>query len=197
MKVTHDKQTHELVISGVSQLHLDIIRERLKARFGVEVNTKEPKIPYRETINGDGAGDHKHKKQTGGRGQFAEVHLRIYPLPRDIKTQEQCEKEFANKSRFEKMRSVPLRSGVQLRIYRPHCRRVDSEQLHPGGGKGLQGNAGTRRTRRLPRSGHGGGGSLRQVSRRGLFRSGVQRPRAARLQESIPIRAAVACWNQS
>jgi elongation factor G len=105
VKVTHDQQTHELVISGVSQLHLDIIRERLKARFGVEVNTKEPKIPYRETITGDGAGDHKHKKQTGGRGQFAEVHLRIYPLSREIKTQQECEEQFANKSRFEKMRS--------------------------------------------------------------------------------------------
>lgn len=105
VKVTHDTQTHELVISGVSQLHLDIIRERLKARFGVDVNTKEPKIPYRETINGDAAADHKHKKQTGGRGQFAEVHIRIYPLSREIKSQEQCEKEFANKSKFEKMRS--------------------------------------------------------------------------------------------
>jgi elongation factor G len=105
VKVTHDAQTHELVISGVSQLHLDIIRERLKARFGVEVNTKEPKIPYRETIYGEGAGDHKHKKQTGGRGQFAEVHLRIYPLSREIKSQQECEEQFANKSRFEKMRS--------------------------------------------------------------------------------------------
>jgi elongation factor G len=105
VKVTHDAQTHELVISGVSQLHLDIIRERLKARFGVDVTTKEPKIPYRETINGEAAGEHKHKKQTGGRGQFAEVHLRIYPLSREIKSQEQCEKEFANKSKFEKLRS--------------------------------------------------------------------------------------------
>jgi elongation factor G len=105
VKVTHDPQTHELVISGVSQLHLEVIKDRLKARFGVEVNTKEPKIPYRETINSDGAGDHKHKKQTGGRGQFAEVHLRIYPLSREITSQEQCEKEFANKSKFEKMRS--------------------------------------------------------------------------------------------
>ncbi len=105
VKVTHDPQTHELVISGVSQLHLDVIRDRLRARFGVEVNTKEPKIPYRETIQGDGAGDHKHKKQTGGRGQFAEVHLRIYPLSREIKTQQQCEEQFANKSRFEKLRS--------------------------------------------------------------------------------------------
>lgn len=106
VKVTHDAQTHELVITGVSQLHLDIIRERLKARFGVEVNTKEPKIPYRETISGEAAGEHKHKKQTGGRGQFAEVHLRIYPLSRDIKDQAQCEEQFANKSRFEKLRSV-------------------------------------------------------------------------------------------
>jgi len=106
VKVTHDVQTHELVISGVSQLHLEIIRERLKARFGVEVNTKEPKIPYRETIVAEGSGDHKHKKQTGGRGQFAEVHLRIYPLAREITTQKQCEEQFANKSRFEKMRSV-------------------------------------------------------------------------------------------
>ncbi|MCI0702997.1 MAG: elongation factor G, partial [Planctomycetia bacterium] len=105
VKVTHDTQTHELVISGVSQLHLDVIRDRLKARFGVEVNTKEPKIPYRETIVADGAGDHKHKKQTGGRGQFAEVHLRIYPLSREIKDQAQCESEFANKSKFEKLRS--------------------------------------------------------------------------------------------
>src|SRR5262249_3189438 len=56
VKVNHDPQTHELVISGVSQLHLEIIRERLKDRFGVEVVTKEPKIPYRETIIGDGAG---------------------------------------------------------------------------------------------------------------------------------------------
>ncbi len=105
VKITHDTQTHELVISGVSQLHLDVIRDRLKARFGVEVTTKEPKIPYRETISAEGAGDYRHKKQTGGRGQFAEVHLRIYPLSRDIRTQQQCEAEFANKSRFEKMRS--------------------------------------------------------------------------------------------
>lgn len=106
MRVTHDSQTHETVIAGVSQLHLDVIQERLKHRFDVEVVTKEPKIPYRETIHNPGSGDHKHKKQTGGRGQFAEVHLRVYPLSRDITTQEQLEEQFANKSRFEKMRGV-------------------------------------------------------------------------------------------
>ncbi|MCS7270134.1 MAG: elongation factor G, partial [Gemmataceae bacterium] len=105
LKVAHDPQTNELVVSGISQLHLDVIRERLKARFGLEINTKEPKIPYRETVTAEGQGDYRHKKQTGGRGQFAEVHLRIYPLPRDIKDQAQCEAVFANKSRFEKMRA--------------------------------------------------------------------------------------------
>jgi elongation factor G len=104
-KVTHDPQTHELVINGVSQLHLDVIQHRLKKRFDLEVVTKEPKIPYRETIQGDGEADYRHKKQSGGRGQFGEVHMRVYPLPREIKTQQQCEEEFANKSRFEKMRS--------------------------------------------------------------------------------------------
>lgn len=105
MRVVHDNQTHELVISGVSQLHLDVIRERLKGRFGVEVISKEPKIPYRETIQGEAAADYRHKKQTGGRGQFAEVHLRLYPLSREITNEAQCGEQFANKCKFEKLRN--------------------------------------------------------------------------------------------
>jgi elongation factor G len=105
-KITHDPQTHELVINGVSQLHLEVIQSRLKKRYDLEVTTKEPKIPYRETIMSEGASDYRHKKQTGGRGQFGEVHMRIYPLPREIKTQQDVEEKFANRSKFEKMRSV-------------------------------------------------------------------------------------------
>lgn len=105
-KVSHDPQTHELVINGVSQLHLEVIQHRLKKRFDLEVVTKEPKIPYRETIMSDGEADYRHKKQSGGRGQFGEVHMRIYPLARSIKSQQECEEQFANKSKFEKMRSV-------------------------------------------------------------------------------------------
>lgn len=103
-KVTRDAQTHEMVITGMSQLHLDVMRERLKRRFGLEVITREPKVPYRETITAPGEGTHRHKKQTGGRGQFGEVHMRAYPLPREITNKEQFLAEFANKSRFEKLR---------------------------------------------------------------------------------------------
>ena len=105
-RISHDPQTKELVISGVSQLHLDVVQNRLKRRFDLEVVTKEPKIPYRETITTTAAADHRHKKQTGGRGQFGEVHLRVYPLSREISTQQELEEQFANKSRFEKMRAV-------------------------------------------------------------------------------------------
>jgi elongation factor G len=104
--VTRDNQTKEMVITGMSQLHLDVIQHRLKRRFDLEVITKEPKIPYRETITTPSEAMHRHKKQTGGRGQFGEVHLRVFPLPREIKSEEQLLEEFANKSKFEKMRSA-------------------------------------------------------------------------------------------
>jgi elongation factor G len=105
-KVTRDTQTKEMVITGMSQLHLEVVEHRLKRRFNLEIITHEPKIPYRETVTADSEASHRHKKQSGGRGQFGEVHLRVYPLPREIKTQEQLLEQFANKSKFEKMRSA-------------------------------------------------------------------------------------------
>lgn len=104
-KITRDAQTKELVITGMSQLHLDIVQKRLKSRFELEIITHEPKIPYRETITVEGAADHRHKKQSGGRGQFGEVHLRVYPLKDlGITTEAECAEKFANKSKFEKLR---------------------------------------------------------------------------------------------
>lgn len=103
-RVTRDVQTKELVITGMSQLHLDVIQNRLRRRYGLEITTKEPKIPYRETITATAEASYRHKKQTGGRGQFAEVHLRLYPLSREIRTAEQCFSEFATKERFERLR---------------------------------------------------------------------------------------------
>jgi len=105
-QITRDSQTHEMVITGMSQLHLDVVQHRLKRRFDLEVVTHEPKIPYRETIQAKGEADYRHKKQSGGRGQFGEVHLRVYPLDREIRTEEQLVEKFANKQHFEKLRTV-------------------------------------------------------------------------------------------
>jgi len=86
--VTRDAQTKELVMTGMSELHLKVIQSRMKSRDKLEVETREPKIPYRETISSDSDASYRHKKQTGGRGQFAEVHLRLYPVPREIEEEE-------------------------------------------------------------------------------------------------------------
>jgi elongation factor G len=104
-KLSRDPQTKELVISGISQLHLEVVQHRLKQRFALEIITHEPKVPYRETITAPAAADHRHKKQSGGRGQFGEVHLRVYPLSRDIHNEKDLVEKFANKDKFEKMRS--------------------------------------------------------------------------------------------
>ncbi len=77
-----EESTKESVVQGMGDLHLEILVERMKKRFGVEVMLSKPHVPYRETIRGKAEGDYRHKKQTGGRGQFGEVHLRVAPLPR-------------------------------------------------------------------------------------------------------------------
>jgi elongation factor G len=80
--VEHNAELNETVLRGLSDLHLRVMLERLKERFGVEVSTRPPRIAYRETVSGKAEGHHRHKKQTGGAGQFGEVFLRIEPLPR-------------------------------------------------------------------------------------------------------------------
>ncbi len=80
--IRRDSQTHELVISGMSELHLDVIQHRLKNRYKLDISTHVPHVPYLETITGEAEAHHRHKKQTGGRGQFADVQLRIRPRER-------------------------------------------------------------------------------------------------------------------
>ncbi|MET4728650.1 elongation factor G [Lysobacter enzymogenes] len=81
-QVEHEAETNETVIRGLSDLHLRINLDRLKDKYGVEVQSRPPRIAYRETVAGRAEGHHRHKKQTGGAGQFGEVFLRIEPLPR-------------------------------------------------------------------------------------------------------------------
>ena len=80
--VSRELQTNELVITGMSALHLEIMLNRLKRRFEVEVVAKPPKIPYKETITTTAEAQYRHKKQTGGRGQYGEVYLKLDPLGR-------------------------------------------------------------------------------------------------------------------
>lgn len=82
LRVERDPQTGELLVSGMGAEHLDIVIERLKRRFSVDVDVKPPKVPYRETIRGKTKVQGKHKKQSGGRGQFGDTWLEIGPLPR-------------------------------------------------------------------------------------------------------------------
>lgn len=78
-----DSELHQTVISGQGELHLQVIAERLKRRYRVDFDLIEPKVPFRETIKGRGESKYRHKKQTGGAGQFAEVWMRIEPTPRN------------------------------------------------------------------------------------------------------------------
>lgn len=80
--VEHNIELNETVLRGLSDLHLRVMLDRLKEKYGVEVSTRPPKIAYRETISGKAEGHYRHKKQTGGAGQFGEVFLRIEPLKR-------------------------------------------------------------------------------------------------------------------
>ncbi|MGH8598855.1 MAG: elongation factor G, partial [Gammaproteobacteria bacterium] len=80
LKLEHHHALNETVLRGMGELHLRIVLDELRDRFHVEVGTSPPKIAYRETVSGDAEGHYRHKKQTGGAGQFGEVYLRVRPL---------------------------------------------------------------------------------------------------------------------
>jgi elongation factor G len=82
LHVSRDEETKEMILSGMGQVHVEVAVEKLKRKFGVEVILKEPKVPYRETIKKAVKQHYRHKKQSGGRGQFADVHIELEPLPR-------------------------------------------------------------------------------------------------------------------
>ena len=95
----------------MSELHLDVIQHRLKNRYKLDINTHVPHVPYLETVAGEAKAHHHHKKQTGGRGQFAECHSGAFVLGLGAR-------------------------GLQFRGV--HQRRGDSQSVHSGGGKGLK-----------------------------------------------------------
>ena len=81
-QISYNRETRETVISGMGELHLDNIMNRIKTQQKIEMNTKVPKVAYRETIRAGSAAEYQHKKQTGGHGQYAKVMLEIKPITR-------------------------------------------------------------------------------------------------------------------
>ena len=82
LRVSRDPQTKELVVSGRGQVHIEVTMARMKSKFGVEVDLKTPRVPYKETIRSSTNVQGRYKKQTGGRGQYGDTWIKIEPLPR-------------------------------------------------------------------------------------------------------------------
>jgi len=82
LRFSRDEESKEMLISGMGQVHIQVMLDRLKRRFGVEIEMKAPKIPYRESIHGSAKVQGKYKKQSGGKGQYGDCHIIVEPLPR-------------------------------------------------------------------------------------------------------------------
>ncbi len=139
LKVFRDEQTGEFILSGLGQLHIEIAVDRLKRRYGVEVDLKTPKVPYKETITASAEVQGKHKKQTGGHGQFGDCWLRVEPQERG--------------KGFEFVNGIV--GGVIPRQYIPAVEKgvIESMQTGPLDGKPCGGSQGHCVFRLIPRGG--------------------------------------------
>ena len=138
-----EEQTHELVISGMGELHLKTMLNRMKNRYGVDVEIGTPKVAYRETITGKGESKYRHKKQSGGAGQFAEVWMRIEPLERGAGFEfvdavvggaipkqlvNSCEKGVLNALKYGSIAGFPV-TDIRVIVYDGKTHPVDSKDI--------------------------------------------------------------------
>ena len=146
LRLRTDQETGQTILSGMGELHLEIIIDRLRREYSVEANIGAPQVAYRETISRPHTETYTHKKQTGGSGQYAEVKIAFEPLARN--------------------------EGVRVR--EQGGRRHGAEGVHPGGGEGDQAAGGERRAGGLPDGGLQVHPAGRQVPRRRLVGAGVR-----------------------
>jgi len=130
-KVTTDQETGETIISGMGELHLEIIVERMKREFTVEANVGKPQVAYRETITGNSEAEGKYIKQSGGRGNYGHVKIKVKPMA--VLSKEQLEKLHKNTKRANGFEFIDtIKSGVIPQEYIPACEKGFREGLDRG-----------------------------------------------------------------
>ncbi len=129
-KVTTDPETLDTVISGMGELHLDIIVDRMKREFGVEANVGKPQVAYRETILGTAEAEEKYIKQSGGRGQYGHVKIRIKPLEELPEGAELPKNVERDEDGFEFINNI--KGGVIPQEYIPACKKGFKEAMQRG-----------------------------------------------------------------
>lgn len=128
-KVSTDSETLETIISGMGELHLEIIVDRMKREFGVEANVGRPQVSYRETIRANAEGEEKYVKQTGGRGQYGHVKIKIAPLDTDVDVDD-LPNNVDRSDHFEFINSI--KGGVIPQEYIPAVRKGIEEAMERG-----------------------------------------------------------------
>ena len=132
--VSTDEETLETIIAGMGELHLDILVDRMKREFGVEANIGQPQVAYRETIKGAAEADHKYVKQSGGRGQYGHVKIRIKPLePQEVGEDGEPVKLAKNVTREDHFEFVnSIKGGVIPQEYIPAVMKGCKEAMTRG-----------------------------------------------------------------
>ncbi|MCA9355432.1 elongation factor G [Candidatus Kaiserbacteria bacterium] len=129
-KVSTDEETLETIIAGMGELHLDILVDRMKREFGVEANIGKPQVAYRETIQREAEGEEKYVKQSGGRGQYGHVKIRIKPLEPLADPDAKIAKNIIREDHFEFINSI--KGGVVPQEYIPAVMKGCKEAMNRG-----------------------------------------------------------------
>lgn len=129
-RVESDQETFETIISGMGELHLDIIVDRMKREFSVEANVGNPQVAYKETITMEAEAEHKYIKQSGGRGQYGHVKLRVKPLDKNIDPEAKVAKNINRDEHFEFINSI--KGGIIPQEFIPAVEKGVKEGMSRG-----------------------------------------------------------------